>query len=76
MVDALSTKTKITTTMMSIWTLTKQLANQHPWLVGPRLICSAIVGMDLLDWILAIYKSNNRHEPYMGKAIYGNSPSS
>lgn len=69
--DALSRKMQVNT-MISIWSLTTQLAYWHPWLTNAGWVCNAVFGEELLGLICQSHKGRNRFDHYMKKAIYGN----
>lgn len=74
MVDALSKKTQMIDTIMSIWTFTAHFTNWHPWLVGSCIICNAIMDVDLANRVWAAKRDDDKYGQYARKATYENSP--
>lgn len=71
--NVLSKKTQIRTIRLSIWILAEEFTN-YPWLVGKSVICSAIVGQNLMKQIWEAQRAHHKYEQYVQNVIYGYSP--
>ncbi|CAN6454199.1 unnamed protein product [Victoria cruziana] len=66
--DALSRKTQMTYTVVSIWNLTAQFAEWHPWLSDTRVTCHALIEDDTVNRIFEAQKTDVLYEKMRIKA--------
>lgn len=73
-VDALSRKIQIGTSMLSSWLLVEEFIKWHSWPVGQSLVCNILVDSELIEQIWAAQRTNNIYDQFSRKAVYGNNP--
>ncbi|CAN6462542.1 unnamed protein product [Victoria cruziana] len=66
--DALSRKTHISTAMLSVWLMTAQFVEWHPWLTDTGVVCHTVVEDEILDHIFEAQKKDGQYDEMVKKA--------
>lgn len=72
-VNVLSKKTQIIMAILNSWILVEEFANLHRWPIGKGLICSVVVGLELIEQIWIAQKVDSRYEQLLRKTLYDDS---